>query len=64
MADPEDPVRLLLRRALCLLGFHRPERLEPVPGAPELELAVCDSCGSRRMRVRPSADDDPWTRRR
>ena len=64
MADAEHPARFLLRRALCLLGFHRPERLEPVAGASELELAVCGSCGSRRMRARADENEDPWTRRR
>jgi hypothetical protein len=59
-----DRLRVFIRRLLCLLGHHRPERLEAVPDAPELELAVCEACGSRRMRVRQSNDVDPWTRRR
>jgi hypothetical protein len=67
MASPE-PARQepgLLRRVLCAFGVHRPERIERVAGSDELQLVVCETCGSRRMRHRPEPQPDAdWGPRR
>jgi hypothetical protein len=55
---PHEPRRL--RKLLCLLGHHRPQRVERVAGADELELLVCETCGHRHMRYKPERPDDDW----
>jgi hypothetical protein len=59
---PSD--RGALRRLLCMVGYHRPQRTERVAGADELELVVCETCGHRHMRHRPTPPADDWGARR
>lgn len=59
---PSEPSRL--RKLLCLVGYHGPQRVENVAGADELELLVCETCGHRHMRYRPERRDDDWARPR
>lgn len=51
-----------LRRFLCYLGLHAPERIEPVAGGPDLEVATCATCGTRRVRRRHERAPRDWDR--